>query len=273
MFGGFDPRSEKLFFARRRGGAIAAALAIYAASVALALLQEGRETTVDVEFEPELKDFAVEEEPPVVEEEPPPPPPPNAKLDVTAKPKPKPKPKIKPPIDKPQGPPPESTKEKTYGPSNGSGDNAGTGPETPKAPRLPKLEPPKPKVEAPKPRPKTEAPIDPDKPIDRPENASAPKPSPDNRQPSYPESLRDAGITGEVSMKLHVHRDGSVRGAKILRKRSSATTEEERTNAEKLFVQAAIAVVKTWKFEPAEISGEAITVWHTVTFPFSLTGG
>jgi protein TonB len=270
MFGGFDPRSEKLFFARRRGGAIAAALAIYAASVALALSQQGSEATVEVEFEPELKDFAIEEEPPEIEEEPPPPPP-NAKVDVTAKPKPK--PKIKPPEVKPQGPPAETNQDKTYAPGTGGGDNAGTGADKPKVPPKPKVEPPKPKVEPPKPKPKQEEPIDPDKPIDRPEKATAPKPDPGNKAPAFPESLRDSGITGEVVMKIHVHRDGSVRGAKILRKRSSATTEEERTAAEKLFVQAAIAVVKTWKFEPSKIGGEAITVWHQVTFPFSLTGG
>ncbi len=273
MLGGFDPRSDKLFFGRRRRGAILVALAIYGAAIALALSQQGSEATVDVEFEPELKDFAVEEEPPEVQEEPPPPPPPNAKIEVTAKPKPK--PKIKPPVDKPQAPAAETDTDKTYGPSSGTGDNAGSTPTAPKTPPKPKVDPPKPKVDPPKPKPKAPVaePIDPDKPIDRPENASAPKPDPSNKQPEYPESLRDQGITGSVSMKIHVHRDGSVRGAKILSKRSSATTEEERSDAEKLFVKAAVAAIKTWKFEPAKISGEAITVWHTVTFPFSLTGG
>lgn len=272
MFGGFDPRSEKIFFARRRGRAIVGALLIYAGAVALGLSQGGPEQTVEVEFEPELQDFAVEEEPPEVEEEPPPPPPPNAKVDVTAKPKPK--PKIKPPVDKPQGPPPETTQEKTYGPGTGGGDNAGNNPDKPKVPPKPKVEPPKPKVEPPKPKPKpTAEPIDPTKPIDRPENASAPKPDAGNKAPSYPEALRDRGITGEVALKIHVHRDGTVRGAKILRKRSSATTEEEKAEAEKAFVQAAIAAVKTWKYEPAKVAGEAISVWHSITIPFSLTGG
>lgn len=273
MLGGFDPRSEKLFFGRRRGGAILGALAIYAAALALGLSQSGPEETVDVLLEPELKDFAVEEEPPEVEEEPPPPPPPNAKVDVTAKPKPK--PKIKPPIDKPVGPPAETDKDKTYGPGTGTGDNPGNNPDGPKTPPKPKIDPPKPKVDPPKPKPKgpVAEPIDPTKPIDRPENASAPKPDPSNKLPTYPESLRDGGITGEIALKIHVHRDGTVRGAKILRKRTSATTDEEKAEAEKLFVQAAIAVVKTWKYEPAKVAGEAISVWHSITIPFSLTGG
>jgi protein TonB len=268
MLGGFDPRSEKVFFARRRTGAILGALAIYAAALALGLSQQGQEQTVDVLLEPELKDFAVEEEPPEIEEEPPPPPPPNAKVDVTAKPKPK--PKIKPPI-KPQGPPAETDKEKTYGPGTGGSDNAGNNTGAPKTPPKPKVEPPKPKVEPPKPKPKpapTAEPIDPTKPIDRPENASAPKPDPGNKEPVFPEALLDAGVTGEIQLKIHVHRDGTVRGAKVFRTRSSATTDEEKAEAEKLFLQAAIAAVKTWKFEPAKVGGEAISVWHTITIPF-----
>lgn len=273
MLGGFDPRSDSLFFSRRRWHAVAGALALYGAATTIALMQEGPETIVEVELQPEIQDFAVdEEEPPPEVEEPPPPPPPNAKVDVTAKPKPK--PKIKPPEAKPQAPAPTSDQEKTYGPSTGGSDNAGNTPAAKPTPPKPKVDPPKPKVDPPKPKPKPEAePIDPDKPIDRPENASAPKPDAGNAQPGYPESLRDQGITGEIVMKIHVHRDGSVRGAKILRKKSSATTEEERAAAEKLFVQAAVSAVKKWRFEPAKIGGEAITVWHTVTFPFSLTGG
>lgn len=273
MLGGFDPRSDSLFFSRRRSHAIFGALALYGAAMALALSQQGAEETIEVELQPDLQDFAVEEEePPPEEEEPPPPPPPDAKIDPAAKPKPK--PKIKPPEAKPQAVAPESDAGKTYAPSQGTADNNGTAPQAKPVPPKPKVDPPKPKADPPKPKPKPPAEaIDPDKPIDRPENASAPKPEAGNPSPTYPESLRDQGITGEVAMKIHVHRDGSVRGAKILRKRSSATTEEERTAAEKLFVQAAISAVKKWRFTPAKIGGEAITVWHTVTFPFSLTGG
>lgn len=272
MLGGFDPRSEKLFFRRRRGGAIALTLLVYAAIFGEAILAPAPEKTIEVELEPEIKDFAMEEEP-VVEEEPPPPPPPNTKVEITKAPRPK--PKIKTPIEKPQEAATESTQEKTVGHPGGPTAPGGTGEhavEKPKTPSKP-VEAPKPKVTPPPKPKKAEEPIDPNVPVDRPERATMPKPEAGNKTPNYPESLRDAGVTGEVVMKIHVHKDGSVRGAKILRKRSSAVTDEEKAEAEKLFVQAAIAAVKTWKYEPAKLDGEPISIWFPVTFPFSLTGG
>ena len=100
--------------------------------------------------------------------------------------------------------------------------------------------------------------------------ATAPKPDPGNKTPEYPKSLRDEGITGRYVLKIHVHRDGSVRGAKILSKKNTATTEDERKKADGLFLKAVIAVVKTWKFTPAKLEGQPISVWHTVTIPFKL---
>src|SRR5690242_3114537 len=100
MLGGFDPRSEKLLFQRRRGGALLIALLFYAGTIGWFIARSPVEQTVEVELEPELQDFAVEEEKePEVEEEPPPPPPPNAKIDVTKKPQKK--KKIEPPKAKP----------------------------------------------------------------------------------------------------------------------------------------------------------------------------
>ncbi|MFO0631992.1 MAG: energy transducer TonB [Nannocystaceae bacterium] len=273
MLGGFDPNSDKLFFQRRRGRALLAAVALYAAALAYGLTRERSDAIVEVGLEPELTDFAVEEEEPPKEEEPPPPPPPDAKVQVTSKPKPK--PKLKPPPAKPQEVAPETTQEKTYevGPGGTTPGGTGTGPDKPKAPPKPKVEAPKPKVEAPKPKKPEAEPIDPTKPIDRPENATAAKPDPGNAAPKYPESLRDEGITGEIVLKLHIHRDGTVRGAKVLRKKSTAATDEAREAAEKLFLAAAIAAVKTWKFTPSTVAGEPISVWQQATIPFSLTGG
>ncbi len=160
------------------------------------------------------------------------------------------------------------------GPGGGqAGGAGGTGKEPPKtvAPK-PKAEPkaePKPE---PKPKAKPKAEIAPTQPIDRPENATAPKQK-SGDAPAYPKELRDEGITGKVVLKLHVHRDGTVRGAKILRKSNNATTEEDQKRADKLFVSAVVAAVKTWTFEPAKLDGQPITVWHTVTVPFTLTAG
>lgn len=131
---------------------------------------------------------------------------------------------------------------------------------------------PEPQVDEPKPKPRPKAEIDPTVPIDRPENATAPKQK-SGDAPEYPKDLRDKGITGKVVLKLHVHRDGTVRGAKILRKSNTATTEEDKALADKLLVAAVIKAVKTWSFEPAKLDGQPITVWHTVTVPFTLTAG
>lgn len=271
MLGGFDPRSEKLFFQRRLRSAWLISLALYGGAIIYGVSRGPAEETVEVQLEPELQDFAVEEEKePEVEEEPPPPPPPNAKIDVNKKPQKK--KKIEPPKTKQTDAAPETTQEKTYGPGAGASDGMGNKqPETPRK-TAPKADPPKPKVDPPKPKKQVEV-IDPTQPVDRPEKATMPKPDSGNKAPDFPEALREAGITGHVRLKIHIHRDGSVRGAKILVKRSSATTEEEKADAEKKFIAAAIAAVKTWKYEPAKLEGEPISIWFPVDFPFQLTGG
>jgi protein TonB len=227
------------------------------------------EETVEVQLQPEIQDFAVEEEEePEVEEEPPPPPPPDAQVKVVKKLKPRPKPQT--PLQKPTEVPSESNAQKVHevlpgGPRTTTG--LGTKPDAKPKPKQEKPEPPK---EKPKPKKKV---IDPTKPIDRPENATVPKPLPSNEKPKHPAKLRDKGITGKVVLKLHIYRDGTVRGAKILRKQTSATTEDEKKEAEKLFMAAVIKAVKTWKYKPATLEGKPITVWHTVTIPFTLTAG
>lgn len=278
MLGGFDPRLREVFFRRRRARALTGALLVYLLSVALAYrLSPGGEKEVEVELEPEIQpeiqDFAIEEEEPEpeVEVEPPPPPPPDTKVKVVDEPRPKPTPK--PPEKKVTDAADETTNEKTVevGPGTPKPGGTGTGEETPEP--KPKAEPkPQPKVE-PKPNPKATPKIDPTQPIDRPENATAPKALASNPKPTYPAELEDKGITGSVLIKLHVHRDGTVRGAKILRKTNNASTEEEKKRADALFLQAVIAVVQKWKYEPAKLNGQPITVWHNVDIPFSLTGG
>jgi periplasmic protein TonB len=275
MLGGFDPRLQELFVRRNRGGALAwglFVLSVVGTSAWLAYPPQ-REEIVEVRLEPEIQDFAVEEQP-EPEPEPEPPPPPNAKVEVVSKPKPQPKPK--PPEKKITEAAKESGTEKTVqvGPGGGQpGGSGGGGNAPPKTvePR-PKPEPkPEPKLE-PKPKPKPKPALDPTQPIDRPENATAPKQK-SGSAPAYPKELRDEGITGKVVLKLHVHRDGTVRGAKILRKSNNATTEEHKARADELFVAAVVAAVKTWAFEPAKLDGQPITVWHTVTVPFTLTAG
>lgn len=274
MLDGFRPDLEAAFFERRRGSALIGAIVLVCGPLAYGLVWEPKEETVEVQLEPEIRDFAVEEEPEQAEPEPElaPPPPPGAKVKVVSKPKPRPKPQT--PISKPSEAADETGQEKTYevGPS-GSTDRPGLsngGASRPKKPDPP----PKPKKpDPPPPKRRAANAIDPTKPIDRPENATAPKPLGSNPQPKYPEKLRNRGVTGRVVIKLHVHRDGSVRGAKILSKKNSATTEDDKKEANKLFLAAVIKVVKTWKYKPATVAGKPISVWHTVTVPFNLTAG
>ncbi len=275
MLGGFDPRLRELFVRRKRRGAAAWGLLGILLTVVTAwwAYPPKKERIIEVQLEPEIQDFAVEEEPEPEVEEPPPPPPPNTKVKVVNKPKPRRKPK--PPKKKVTDTAQESGEEKTVEVGAGGGTAGGMGTKPSKAP--PKAVAPKPKPKpkpVAKPKPKKKAPVlDPTKPVDRPENASAPKPKAGNAQPVYPKALRDEGITGKVVIKLHVHRDGTVRGAKILRKSNNAATEQDKKRASKLLLSSVIKAVKTWKFEPAKLGGQPITVWHTVTIPFTLTAG
>ncbi|MDC0718650.1 energy transducer TonB [Nannocystis bainbridge] len=272
MFNGFDPATRDQVFVRRNKRAIVLALFGHMLVIGTwAWRDRLHEPEVAVLLEPEIKDFAVDEQPePEVEEEPPPPPPPDVpKPQPQAKPKPK--PKLDPPKVIPVGPPPEQaapSSDKNFGtgqPGQGSGPpKQADKPAPPKKPDPPKPAPPPKKVEEP---------IDPTKPVDRPERASVPTPDAGNKMPDYPGELRDGGIEGEVVLKLHVHRDGTVKGAKILRATNTASGDEEKTQAEKLFKAAVIGVVKGWKYTPSKLDGEPISVWIIVNFPFKLTGG
>jgi protein TonB len=273
MFEGFDPATREQVFDRRNKRSFILALFGHVLVIgAWAYRDRLREPEVTVQLEPEIKDFAVEDQPePEVEEEPPPPPPPDVpKPQPQAKPKPRPKPEV--PKVIPEGPPPEAAKpgaDKAFGTGENTGGN-GTGQAKPKVEKKP--EPPKPPPPKPVP-PKAEEPIDPEKPVDRPEGASAPVPDPGNKSPDYPSELRDEGIEGEVTLKVHVHRDGTVKGAKILKVTSTATGEEAQTRAEKLLKAAVIAAIRTWKYTPSKYKGEPISIWLMQTIPFKLTGG
>ncbi len=276
MFDGFRPELQGWFFERRiLPSAITLGVLLAGASVYISMLERPEETFDVALADPELSDFAVEEEPepeePEPEQEPPPPPPPDAKVKRVKKATPRPKPVT--PDQMPTEAADETDKEKVYevlesGATSRTGFGGGDGkPKAAAKPAKPKATP-KPK---PKPKRKKKTPIDPTKPIDRPENATVPKPLPSNAQPKYPKSLREEGITGRIVLKLHVHRDGSVRGAKVLSKKTSATTESEQKAAAGAFLKAVIKVVKGWKFKPATLEGKPITVWHKVNVPFELT--
>lgn len=270
MFHGFNPATRDQVLERRNGRSLLIATLSYMALFGSWLaLDQSKEPTVEVQLEPEIKDFAVQEEPePEPEEEPPPPPPDIAPKPQVQKPKPKPRPEVPKKIE--VGPPPEQDKpaeDKSYG----TGTSTGNGTGKPK-PEAKKPEAKKPEVKPPPPKPAAE-PIDPTKPVDRPEKASVPQADAGNKPPDYPKDLRDAGVEGEVVIKLHVHRDGTVKGAKILRSTNTATGEAEKAAADKAFKGAVIAAIKAWKYTPSKLDGEPISVWVIVNFPFKLTAG
>ncbi len=265
MFHGFDPHAgDQIFVERRRGRAYLLAFVIYMGVGALGVwLHYQKEHALEVELEPEIKDFAVEEAPEPEPEEPPPPAPKNVETKKVKQLKPW--PELAPPDKIVIEPPKETSQDKVVEVAEG-GVPGGTGD---RAKPTPKPVGPKP---APALQPVHEGPkIDPEKPVDRPEKASAPKPDASNKPPDYPAELRDKGITGEVVLKVHVHRDGSVRGVKILKTENTATSAEDRERANKLFKSSVIEVVQSWKYTPSKLEGEAISVWIIVNFPFRLS--
>ncbi len=273
MFERFDP-SKRESLERRRGIAYLLALGAYLSVGVYGVLQH-QEKSVEVELEPEAQNFELEEEPEeeeeeLEEEEAPPPPPeaPPPKPRPKAKPKPKPKPVL--PDTLPDSPLPEldsARPDKVFGTGTGG---TGTARKLPKPKAKPK---PKPKpAQKPKPKPKIKK-IDPTKPIKRPEGASEPKPDPGNKPPKMPSEMANKGWEGEVVIKLHVHRDGTVKGAKVLRVKSTATGEDDQKKAKILMLKAVKAAVKSWKFTPSKLKGTAISVWINVTLPFKLKAG
>lgn len=96
-------------------------------------------------------------------------------------------------------------------------------------------------------------------PVQLPENAIAPVPSADNLAPQYPSAARAAGIQATVILKIVVRADGSVGDVEVMR-------GDEQLNS------AAIEAVRQWRFSPATLDGEPITVFRVIRIPFRLTG-
>jgi periplasmic protein TonB len=97
---------------------------------------------------------------------------------------------------------------------------------------------------------KTEAPA-------LPEQAEPPRPSDDNLPPEYPIEAKASGKTGTVILKVVIDETGNVEDVKIMR-------------GDEPFVAAALAAVKSWKYEPAKLGGKAIRVYRIIKIPFQL---
>lgn len=272
MFAGFDPKASQPFFERKRWQSMLGALLLVGGSLGTAFYMASRKVDEPIEeeiVEAEIQNFEMEEE---LEEEPepePPPPEPPSSKPVTRSSKPTPQPNIQNPdaIDENPEEGDVDSEGPGYGEGGGGGGSQGGGGKT---------EPPKPEPEPepqPKPKPKSDKfPYNPDKPIERPADATVPKQVGGN-PPVYPAELRKRNITGKVKVRLTIYKDGSVKGAKVLSKENSVDKDAEPDlfeQANKLLLKAVAAAVQTWTFKPSTYKGKPISVFLTVTIPFTL---
>jgi protein TonB len=94
-------------------------------------------------------------------------------------------------------------------------------------------------------------------PINLPEAATPPKELESNILPEFPADMRAKGQEGMVILKLVVEVDGRVSNVKVMR-------------GEEPFVGAALAAVKSWRYEPALVDGQPTAVFRIVKVPFRL---
>jgi len=94
--------------------------------------------------------------------------------------------------------------------------------------------------------------------IQLPDDAIPPHPKSGNAIPAYPQAARADGRTGVVVLEIVVLADGSVDRVKVVR-------------GDEPFASAAVAAVKTWRYEPARYKGQPISVYRTFQITFKLT--
>ena len=101
-----------------------------------------------------------------------------------------------------------------------------------------------------------------------------PKADAGNKPPGYPSELRTAGVEGEVVVKLHVHRDGTVKGAEeILRSSNTATGADEQAAADKAFKAPSSPRSRPGSTAPPSSTASRSRFVIIVNFPFKLTAG
>lgn len=76
-------------------------------------------------------------------------------------------------------------------------------------------------------------------------------------EPAYPELAKKAGIEGAVVVKVLVNTAGKVEKVEVLK-------------SHPLLDEAAIAAAKQFEFTPGKVQGEAVKVWLSIPFNFSL---
>ena len=76
-------------------------------------------------------------------------------------------------------------------------------------------------------------------------------------RPNYPDSAKEAGLTGSVFLKFKINVDGSVSDVQVLK-------------GDKIFRKPAIEAVKRLRYTPAELDGKPVPVWMTQRIAFAL---
>lgn len=95
--------------------------------------------------------------------------------------------------------------------------------------------------------------------VELPGGAEAPRLLPGGAMPQYPAEARAARKSGTVILKLIIFADGTVGDVRVV-------------EGEEPFASAAVAAVKSWRYEPARLNGRPIAVYREVRIPFKLAG-
>jgi TonB family protein len=84
-----------------------------------------------------------------------------------------------------------------------------------------------------------------------------PEPDGGNLSPVYPEDARRKGLEGVVVLRYLITRDGRVTRIKVVSGREP-------------FVSAALAAVRTWRYQPGRLAGKPRDAWRQTRLPFEL---
>ncbi|BBD09827.1 energy transducer TonB [Desulfovibrio ferrophilus] len=78
-------------------------------------------------------------------------------------------------------------------------------------------------------------------------------------EPRYPAGAREGGVTGSVSVKFLVDRNGRVREPQVLF-----------ADPQGVFEQSALSAVRRWRFKAAKKDGQRVATWVVLPIRFSL---
>jgi periplasmic protein TonB len=95
------------------------------------------------------------------------------------------------------------------------------------------------------------------RPVDEAERMTQPRPEPGNPPPAYPEEMRKKGIEALVILRVLIDEQGRVADIDVVQ-------------GQEPFLGAALAVVKTYRYQPARLDGRPTAVHRLIRVPFRL---